>query len=294
MIKKKSLGIILIILLFSLACSSLSLKTPGVTPIAPESSVTMSPATSEPLQVTPTVVIRVGGNDIFCSSANEDARNAYNDAMNLAKAGKFEEAEGLYLKAIELDPKYCDAMDNLGQLLRQQNRVDEAIEWYKKSLVIMPDNTVALQNIALAYSFQGKTQEAIENYETLIDVAPENPEGYFGLGNIYFNLEQPEKAIPYFEAAEKLYAQSASPYLPDAQYYLGFSYFMVEDCTTAKKYLEPIYTLFSNDGGTNYVLGVCYLTTEPKNEKLARDYILKAQQLGINIPSDILSAIDGN
>jgi tetratricopeptide (TPR) repeat protein len=228
---------------------------------------------------------------MVCPSENEAAANFYNQAGSKKDNGDFVKAEELYLKAIELDPEFCDAMDNLGQLLREQNKVDEAISWYQKSLQIVPDNPVAIQNLALAYHLQGKNDEALEEYKKLTEVAPDNPEGYYGLGNVYFNLDQPEKAIPYFETAEKLYSEQGSPYVIDAQYYLGFSHFALQDCLKAREYLEPIYTQLSEDGGINYVLGVCYLTTEPKDEKAAREYILKAQASGIEIPADILEAI---
>lgn len=282
--KQKRLGVILIIasvLLF--ACSNLQ-PTPTK---SPEGS-------SEPTQESiSTPVVKLEGKDIFCPTQNEEAQKLYNDAGDLQQNGKFAEAQKLYERAIELDPKYCDAMDNLGQILRQQNKIDEAILWYKKSLEVKPDNTVALQNLALAYNFQGETQKAIETYEALTKIAPENPEGYFGLGSIYYRLEQPEKAISYLLTAEKLYTQESSPYVTDAQYYLGFSYFTLQDCTNAKKYFEPIYNQFSNDGGINYVLGVCYLQSEPKDVNVARTYIQKAQEAGIQIPSEILSAING-
>ena len=294
--RHKLFGLMLvIILLLLLACSNLQFNTP-TTVLSPSGSPTTSgsESTEKPSSSTSTPIIRLSRNGVFCPSENEDAQKSYNDANILKENGKFAEAEELYLKAIELDPNYCDAMDNLGQLLRQQNRISEAIDWYKKSLEIMPDNTVALQNLALAYDLDGKTEKAIEEYEKLVEVAPENPEGYFGLGNIYVRLEQPEKAIEYLEMAEKIYAQDGSPYLADAQYYLGLSHFMLQNCVDARKYLEPIYAQFSEDGGINYVLGVCYLSTEPPDVNAARDYILKAQELGIQIPADVLSAINDN
>lgn len=279
--KNTAQGFVLIVLLVISACSTL------------ESNATSSPDSIGP-SMTSTPFVKLQNRDVFCPSENEDAQNFYNDASILKERGDFDGAEELYLKAIELDPNYCDAMDNMGQLLRQQNNIDEAIKWYTKSLEIMPENTVALQNLAVAYQLQGATEKAIEQYEKLVEVAPENPEGHFGLGNIYYYLKQPEKAIPYFETAEKLYDQNASPYLADAQYYLGFSYFMNQDCISARKYLEPIYAQFSEDGGTNYVLGLCFLAAEPTNKELAREYVLKAQALGMTIPGDILSAIEGN
>ncbi len=273
--KKPSPLIIFVIPVLVLACSFLSSgENPTPTP--------------KPVS---TSLFRMEGEDIFCSSENAEAKKLYNDAGVLKQKGNFAEAEKLYEEAIKLDPNYCDAMDNLGQLLRQQNKIEEAIGWYKKSLEIKPDNTVALQNLALAYNIQGQTQKSIETYEKLTEVAPNNPEGFFGLGTIYFRLEQPEKAIPYFETAETLYKREASPYVADAQYYLGFSYLLLEDCANVTKYFVPIYSQFSTDGGINYGLGVCYLQLDPNNPDKAREFILKAKEAGIQIPPEIMKAI---
>lgn len=283
--------ILIAIPLLILACSILQTSSQA-TP-APTLAITFSLATptSVPVSIS-SPVIKLNANDMVCPSENEEAQNFYNEAGDRNESGEFVEAETLYLKAIELDPGFCDAMDNLGQMLREQNRIDEAINWYQKSLEVTPDNPVAIQNLALAYSLQGKTEAALEEYEKLTEVAPENPEGYFGLGTIYFGLDQHQKAIPYFETAEKLYIEQDSPYVADAQYYLGFSHFTLQNCTDARKYLEPIYTQFSEDGGINYALGVCSLTEKPIDKKAAREYVLKAQSLGVQIPADILDAIN--
>jgi tetratricopeptide (TPR) repeat protein len=234
--------------------------------------------------------VRSTSNAMFCHTPIKEAETAYNNAIKLEKSDPVK-AEESYLQAIELDPKFCDAMDNLGVLLRRKGDFEGAISWYQKSLEIAPQNEVAMQNIALAYSLQGQLENAAEWYAKLIETAPANPEGYFGLGNMYYKLEQPEKAIVYLKKADELYIESGSPYRSDAEYYLGFSYFMLADCTNARVYLEPIYNQFESDGGTNYVLGVCYATSEPKNIKLAKEYIQKAQAQGIEIPADVLNAI---
>lgn len=307
--KQKALVIAgMAILLLLSACSSKPTEIPtdislSDTPTPFVGATTTPIATASPARptITPTVIVtdistpkatvRLDKRDIFCPTKNDAAQEAYNAAIGSMDKGEYSDAERLYLRAIELDPAYCDAMDNLGQLLRRQDRIDEAIGWYLKSLEIMPDNTVALQNIALAYNLQGESKKTIAAYERLVKIAPDNPEGYFGLGSTYYNLQQLEKAIEYLKTAERLYIQEDSPYVLDAQYYLGFAHFDLQNCVKAKEYLESIYDQFSEDGGVNYVLGVCYLSVKPVDVKVAREYILKAQEAGIQIPADVLKAI---
>ena len=60
----------------------------------------------------------------------------------------------------------------------------------------------------------------------------------------------------------------------------------------AKAYLEPIYSQLDEDGGINYVLGACYIISEPKDLEMAKKYIFKAQELGVEIPVDLLKALE--
>ena len=296
---KSVLFVYLLIIFILSGCSSpFTLASPTLTAIPPTitSIPTTKPAsTEETLESTQESIstpnIKLEGKDVLCPTSDEEARNSFNEAFNMELDGNIEEAKKLYAEAIRIDPNYCDAMDNLGRLFRLQNKNDDAIHWYQMSLEIKPDNTVALQNLGLTYKLQGQTDKSIETYEELIEIDSNNPEGYFGLGTVYYGLEQPDKAIPFFRTAENLYIEQSSPYVADAQYYLGFSYFVLRDCTNAKKYFELIYSHFSNDGGINYVLGICYLQSEPKDVSKAQDFITKAQQAGIQIPSEVIDAL---
>jgi predicted TPR repeat methyltransferase len=47
-------------------------------------------------------------------------------------------AEACYLRALELQPGFRDALQNLAELLRTQNRIDEALTFYRRKLAIDP------------------------------------------------------------------------------------------------------------------------------------------------------------
>ncbi|HPH94743.1 MAG TPA: tetratricopeptide repeat protein [Anaerolineaceae bacterium] len=275
---KYRLWFAMLCLLLASACTA---PTPAATP-----EPTAGPAAE------PTALMRSQSTDVFCPTENEAAREAYNSAQNLDKQKKFAEAEVLYRKAIELDSRYCDAMDNLGLIMRRQNKLDEAIDWYKKSLEIMPENTVAMQNMANAYRLQGQNDQAMAWFEKLIRTDADNPEGYFGMGTLHFELGNPEKALTALLEAEKLYKQASSPYVMDAQLYIGLSYFTLQDCGKAMPYLAQVYSEFSTQGGINYAMGLCYLTATTPDAKLAREYITKAQQAGFTVPEDVLKTLE--
>lgn len=230
-----------------------------------------------------------GPTDMLCSSHNILARMKYQQAQALGDQGKLAEAEKMYREALVLDADFCDAMDNLGVVLRKQGKIDEAISWYLKSLEIKPENQLALRNLGIAYQYQDKQEEAIQTFEKLIQVAPDDPEGYYGLGVVYYTLEQHDKAIANLETAEKIYLQKKSRYVIDAQRELGRAYFEQKNCATTKAYLQPIYDQIEikEDSSVNYMLGVCYLTAEPKDLGLVKEYLLKAEASGYKFPAEI-------
>ncbi len=225
--------------------------------------------------------------DMLCSSDIPAAEEAYNRAWDSFDRGDLDQAEQLYGKAIELDPGFCDAMDNLGLLLRQEGRLDEAISWYKASLEVLPSNATALQNLAGAYQVRGDTQNAINSFEALIELDPQNPEGYYGLGNLYSHLGRAPDSVPYLETALQLYDNPGSPRALDAHYLLGLALYTTEDCLNAVPHLEAGYDHFEEDPDVNYALGYCYLTPEFNDTESARVFLKKAESLGVDIPSEL-------
>ena len=250
-----------------------------------------SPAPTSVPAVPSDVTIRVKTVDTFCPTENEQARRFYNDALELAEQGKLEDAKQLYLQAVELDPGYCDAMDNLGRLLRSQGKVDEAISWYKRSIKLLPNNTVAHQNLALAYGIQSKMTDAVAEYQLLVQIDPNNPEGYYGLGTIHLELKQPQEAVTQLKKAEELYTKQSSPLISDARYALGVSYYALQKWENARNYFELIYSEMQDNPRVNYFLGLCYLSPEIYNLELGKRYLRKAQELGVDLPADVLRRI---
>jgi len=70
--------------------------------------------------------------------------------------GKYDEAEALYVKSIELIPESTQFLNRYGQLLRGTGRIDEAIEMHKKALSIRDEYMPAL--------YLGHCYVAADNY----------------------------------------------------------------------------------------------------------------------------------
>jgi tetratricopeptide (TPR) repeat protein len=240
----------------------------------------------------PAGTARLGRVGILCPTRNEEARQSYNSALLLQGQGKLREAEAAYQKAIELDPGFCDAMDNLGQMLRSEGDTKRAIGWYRRSLAVKPDNLVAHQNLAAAYRFQGELDKTREEYLWLVKHDADNPEGYYGLGMTYLDAGQTGAAIEPLERAESLYRAAASPLVSDARFLLGVAYYGEQKYQKARDYLAQAYPVMENDPNVNYLLGLCYLNPPIEDHAQARQYLLKAQKLGKELPANVKKKLE--
>src|SRR5712671_2763667 len=114
----------------------------------------------------PATTIRVA---VVCPTRDEGAMRAYDGALDAERDRDVRRAEALYREAVQRDPGYCDAMDNLGLLLRREGKIDEAIDWYKKSLAAQPRNRAARANLAVALRVKGRPDEALHEYATMLE-----------------------------------------------------------------------------------------------------------------------------
>ena len=279
---KKFLYIVLL-LSSSLACATLE-KAIGTTP-TPYDLPTLEPPQQ---QATSTPITRRDNFDVYCPSDVPEAVDAYNQGVTYEQAGDTTSAISSYRQAIELDPNYCDAMDNLALQLRQQGSVDEAITWYQKSIEVAPDNDVAHLGLANAYMGLEEYDSALEEYNTLLEIDANNPEGYYGAGRVHFAREDYNEALTQFQKAEEIYKSIGSDYLVDAQVYIGFSYTLLEDYENGRNYLEMVYPQMQDNAYVNYFLGSCYYYGKSiQNDPLAKLYLTRARDLGITLEPEL-------
>ena len=275
---KKHLPILLLVL-GSLACSFLtrSLASPTVIP----------PVTAGPI-FTPTYTISLIEEDVYCPSDIPDATDVYNQGLTEEQAGNYERAIVFYKNAIELDPEYCDAMDNLGLNLKRLGRTEESIDWYLRSIEVFPENDVAYLGLGNAYRQLGRHDEAISTFKQLSRMAPDNPEGYFGLGMTYYDISQYRDSIDSLKEAERLYEVQDSPYIADAQIFIGYNYFSLQDMENAVNYFELAYPTYQDDAVLNYYLGLSYYDESPVQDfAKAKQYLVRARDLGYNLETEL-------
>jgi Flp pilus assembly protein TadD len=96
--------------------------------------------------------------DPNCASAH------FNLAVTFVQAGKFGEAESHYRQALPGRPT-AETHNGLGYVLARQGRTDEAVAEFRKAIDIDPKFTPAYNNLAEALVKQGKLEEAEHYYK---------------------------------------------------------------------------------------------------------------------------------
>jgi tetratricopeptide (TPR) repeat protein len=146
----------------------------------------------------------------------------------------------LFKKAINKDPYFVQAYDNLAKTYRTLEEYDLAAKYYLLSQKIFPKGYTAYQNLALVYRYQEKWDEAIRQYEMLISIDPDDPEAYYGLAGVYLTIENDELILALSNAKKALSLYKINPpnYIGDSYAQIGIIYFYRGQKVLAKEYLE--------------------------------------------------------
>ncbi|MES2486396.1 MAG: tetratricopeptide repeat protein [Bacteroidota bacterium] len=166
----------------------------------------------------------LSSNDVknkYSMSKNKKALKYYDEGLDYMNAENYDQAIVSFNKAVKEDKKFAFAWDNLGISYRKRGNYKEAIKCYEKSIEIDPDGGMPRQNLPIAYEYLKDYKKAGEAYESLIKFNPKDPEGYYGAGRTFFLEENYEKGVDYMFKAYVMYTEVSSPYVNDAQKYLG-------------------------------------------------------------------------
>jgi tetratricopeptide (TPR) repeat protein len=153
----------------------------------------------------------------FSVSTNTKAMDEYNKGITYFNKEDFADALPYFKKAVEIDPDFAFAWDNLGLCYRKTNNYDDAIKAYQKSLEIDPKGPSPLQNIAVAYEFKKEYEKELDAYQRLAAIYPDDPETFYGIGRVYILKNDSEKALDNMCKAYNLYIKINSPYRTDAE-----------------------------------------------------------------------------
>lgn len=96
-----------------------------------------------------TFVIASGAAAAPRADERSDARAQVDFGIDVARRGLWKEAVFRWERAIDIDPTYAEAWNNLAIAFEQQGLLDKAREAYETALDLAPDNLAIEQNYDL-------------------------------------------------------------------------------------------------------------------------------------------------
>jgi len=173
-------------------------------------------------------------------------------ALALHQADRLEEAETLYRRILDADPRHADALHLLGLIGHQYGRYHEATELIMAAIEIKPDATYyynlgnvmqannrpaaaaecfrlaielrpgyvdAYNNLGNAQRLAGHAREAVDAFCQVIALQPDHGQAYNNLGNALLDLNEIPAALEAYQHAVAL-----RPELPEPRSNLLFAY----------------------------------------------------------------------
>lgn len=119
-------------------------------------------------------------------------------------AGKFEEAEKAFEKAVAADPKDYGALFNLSLAQTFVNKDDLAMAGFRKVLEMKPDLVEAQVNLGLLLHRHRKFQEAVDQFKPVLEKKPNDLRVLYHLADSLRESNQCPAAEPYFRKVLEL------------------------------------------------------------------------------------------
>lgn len=122
----------------------------------------------------------------------------------LIARGDFDTAEQYLLRALQLRPNNCVALNLIGGLYLRTGQYDEAASYFSRSRTLDASQTEPLEGIAIANLSEGKTEKSIGLFQKALAVDPKRAELHSRLGDAYQANNQLVEAITSYKAALSL------------------------------------------------------------------------------------------
>ena len=198
------------------------------------------------------------GKDSGLSEFQKQARDYRQEGLRLQKSGDMEGALNFFQKAIEIDPAYAAAYNDIGIIYESLGFADRAEAAYLEAIRLMPELTSPYSNLALLYEGQNRQEDAFiywskraeagpqddpwkkkaqDSFNELLRANPEQKEKFIEIeSNILINKVSEEKRLKKIEDEKR----SEEYYLSSRKYYKNGDYLKALQDLEASLSLDPV------------------------------------------------------
>ena len=157
---------------------------------------------SPPIDSDKVVALINEGNALISAGKPDAALAKYNEALKFAEngedpevffnrgiaykvMGEIDKAAAEYERALEVTPKYAEALNNLGNIRKDQKQYDEAIRCLELSIEVFPDNPNTYNNLGTVFAMKGNFNKAAVYFTKAVRLQPSYIDARQNLGLAY-------------------------------------------------------------------------------------------------------------
>ncbi|MFZ0635362.1 MAG: FG-GAP-like repeat-containing protein [Candidatus Acidiferrales bacterium] len=137
-----------------------------------------------------------------------------------ARDGRTDDAIQNFLRALQIDPDYVIALENLGSAYRQAKRWDDAKSVLERALQLSPDDSEANYSLGMVFAQLNDTEHAHEYLQRALVSRPGYPEALNNLGVLYVRTRRQEEAEKSFKECIRVAPAFDQAYLNLARLYV--------------------------------------------------------------------------
>ena len=141
---------------------------------------------------------------------NPEAASAWYMLGDIARSTeRLSDAHQYYARCLEQDPGYSDAANNLGLIQAEKRNLDAALRYFQQADRIAGDlgtcNASALNNMANVHTLRGDHLESSRLFDDALQCDPDNCVAHVGLGHLFYGpLENRDLALEHYRKAVSL------------------------------------------------------------------------------------------
>ena len=203
--------------------------------------------------------------------SNRNAVWHYNQGVILENQDHIEQAIEKYRQAIEINPNYWGALQNLALLLRQQGNAEVALEMMRRAVAQRPGYIDSLLPYGDLLRSTGRLDAALDTFRQ-VAASSNSAAAHLGIGQVYERMGTDEEAAAAFERAMMLEPELATPHI-----LLGHLMIRNGDVQRAETHIMTALRLDPLDADAHNALGVLNSALDRLDE--AATAFLRATQL---------------
>ncbi|MBZ5555411.1 MAG: tetratricopeptide repeat protein [Acidobacteriia bacterium] len=125
----------------------------------------------------------------------------FNFAYTLAETGKQDRAIEIYQLALKKNPKFVNALNNLGAQYQALKNYPKAEEYYRAGLRLEPKNFLLNRNLARVLLDRGQFEEARQQAESALSLKPDDVWTMIDVAHAWASLGKKRQALSWIEKA---------------------------------------------------------------------------------------------